>query len=87
MIDITGYLAVHFTVMMKFFSFFFFLFFFLQLNSHIQTPHPLGISQKKEKLKIQHNASRYQYWKAMVERTVYDYSEQHPPFVHFFFSE
>lgn len=48
MIDITRYLAVHFTVMMKVF---FFFFFFKQLNSHIQTPHPLGMSQKKEKIK------------------------------------
>lgn len=48
MIDITGYLAVHFTVMMKFLIFFSLLFFFKQLNSHIQTPRSLGMSQEKE---------------------------------------
>lgn len=61
MIDITGHLAVHFTVncSMEGLLFFFLavvsLFFpvFLQLNSHIQTPH-LPFTKKNEKqLKIQ----------------------------------
>lgn len=66
---------------------FFFSSFFQQLNSHIQTPHPLGMSQKTKEEHLKKNPKicfPSSGWAAMIERTVYDYSEQHPPFIHLF---
>lgn len=50
MIDITGYLAVHFTVM-KMCTLFFFFFKQLIINSHIQISRSLGMSQKNKNVK------------------------------------
>lgn len=76
MIDITGYLAVHFTVMMKFFPFFLTI-----KQSHPNSAPPWRVTGKRRKLKnpkICFPLSEWEWW------IVHDYSEQHPPFVHFF---
>lgn len=90
MIDITGYLAVQFTVMMMIFFFFFpfslFCFFVTikDKQSHPNTTLPWHVTETGPINKPKKEMLPFSRWETMMERKVYDYSEQHPPFVHFF---